>query len=268
MDFLNQAIKQITDLFQQMTPAARVTAGLLLVTIVLQLVLFVSHAVRSGADEYLFGGESFSQRDLANMETAFAKAGAIGSQIEGNKMKVPRGKKENFLKALRDNDAMPEPFINHQQKAVANDNPFNATASRTIAMKTAKERELARVVRSIKGIDEANVMYDETMTGSFPRRMERRASIAVKAQGNRNITEEEINTVRNMMGGGGGAFRFARSSDVTVVDPQCRTRLIQGDGIPEVPPIIFTPPRNACSKKVIATRLRRNYRWFPEWLWG
>ena len=47
-------------------------------------------------------------------------------------MKVPRGKKEVFLKALRDNDAMPEPFMqSHMSKAAANDNPFMASASRT-----------------------------------------------------------------------------------------------------------------------------------------
>ena len=74
MDFLNKAIQQIADLFNQMTPAARVTAGLLLVTIVCSLFyLFRTHT--SAADEFLFGGEAFSQRDLANMETAFAKAG-------------------------------------------------------------------------------------------------------------------------------------------------------------------------------------------------
>lgn len=226
MDFLNKAIQQITELFQQMTPAARITAGLLLVAIVCSL-FYLFRAQTTNADEYLFGGDAFSHRDLANMETAFAKAGVPGSQIEGNRMKVPRGKKELFLKALRDHDAMPENYISYAAKALEKDNPFSATASRNMAMKTAKERELARVVRSIKGIEDANVMYDETMSSSFPRRMERRASVAVKANGNRHLTDEEIKTVRNMVIGAVGSLRNA---DVTVVDLNAGRAFPGGDG--------------------------------------
>ena len=51
MDFLNKAYAQIADLFRTMTPGARITAGLLLVVVVVSLgYLFNSQITGSGAN--------------------------------------------------------------------------------------------------------------------------------------------------------------------------------------------------------------------------
>ena len=49
MDFLNKAFAQLSDLFRSMTPAARITAGLLLAVVVVSLVyLFRYQVIRAG----------------------------------------------------------------------------------------------------------------------------------------------------------------------------------------------------------------------------
>ena len=57
MDFLNRAFEQIKDVFASMTPGARITAGLLLVVIIVSLVFLFQGQVISG-DNYLLGGRA------------------------------------------------------------------------------------------------------------------------------------------------------------------------------------------------------------------
>ena len=43
MDFLNKAFAQLSDLFRSMTPGARLTAGLLLVVVIVSLGYLFTH---------------------------------------------------------------------------------------------------------------------------------------------------------------------------------------------------------------------------------
>ena len=63
MDFMNQASGQLKDLLQSMTPAARITAVLLLGVIVVSMGYLVQHHSAS-PDEYLFNGEFLPGRDV------------------------------------------------------------------------------------------------------------------------------------------------------------------------------------------------------------
>ena len=101
MDFLNRAIAQLTDLFKSMTPGARLTAGLLLVTIIVSMAFLVNH-VGSDQDAYLMSGEAFSSPQLHNMEAAFAKANLNDYRIEGNRVLVRSGKQSVYMGALAD----------------------------------------------------------------------------------------------------------------------------------------------------------------------
>ena len=61
MDFLNTAYQQITDLFRTMTPAARITTGLLLAVVVISLVFLFRYESET-ADAFLFGAEPLTTR--------------------------------------------------------------------------------------------------------------------------------------------------------------------------------------------------------------
>ena len=71
MDFLNKAISQVSDLFKSMTPGAQMTAGMLLLMIVISLVYLLAFQ-SSKADRYLFGSQEFSDEDMAAMQRAFS----------------------------------------------------------------------------------------------------------------------------------------------------------------------------------------------------
>ena len=57
-------------------------------------------------------------------------------------MKVPRGKKDLYLKALVDNDAMPSNFTSAPKHALSTGTPFDSNKTKDLAMKLAKEEQL------------------------------------------------------------------------------------------------------------------------------
>jgi flagellar M-ring protein FliF len=105
MDFLNQTVAQVNDLFRSMTPGARVTAGLLLLLVVISLGYLFTQQI-SGPDDYLMNGEPFSASELPAMEAAFSKAGLTNYKIDGARVRVPNGKQADYMGALADAKAL------------------------------------------------------------------------------------------------------------------------------------------------------------------
>jgi hypothetical protein len=92
MGFLNQSIAQIRDLFASMTPAARITATLLLGVIGVSLgYLFQDYT--GGAKEFLLNGEEVTTGEANRMQAAISQAGLSDFEREGNQILVPRGQK-------------------------------------------------------------------------------------------------------------------------------------------------------------------------------
>ena len=99
MDFLNKAYSQLTDLFKSMTPGSRITAGMLLIMIVVSLTYLFVFQVNT-ANEYLFGSREFSQGELDAMQSAFGAAGLNNFKVVGKRVCVPRGQLVEYLQAL------------------------------------------------------------------------------------------------------------------------------------------------------------------------
>src|SRR5690606_16719631 len=99
------------DLFRSMTPATRLTTGLLLAVIVVSLV-YLFRFQGTVADEDLLSGQSFSSAEISAMEAAFAKAGLSNYEVRGNRVRVPRGQKTVYVAALVDGNALPPDFNN------------------------------------------------------------------------------------------------------------------------------------------------------------
>ena len=98
MDFINKALAQLGELFRSMTPAARITAGMLLVVIVISVTYLFNHQFSSG-DAYLFGGEAVSASEIGPMQAAFGKANLNDAEFDGNRIRVPSGKQAAYMAA-------------------------------------------------------------------------------------------------------------------------------------------------------------------------
>lgn len=213
MNFLNQSYTQIVELFRSMTPAARITSGLLLVAVVVGLA-YLFQLQTSSSDSYLFGGREFSQNDLAAMEAAFAKAGLNKSEIVGNRMRVPRGLRDKYLASLADNDAMPKNFIDSQERAVKSDNPFSSGNQFKAKMQISKQQEISLIISKMNGIRAATVQFDEVDKG-FPRRKERSALVAVQPEGSQPLDDDRVRAIRTLVV---GAIAGLEPANVAVTD--------------------------------------------------
>jgi flagellar M-ring protein FliF len=214
MDFLNKAFAQLKDLFQSMTPGARLTAALLLVVIVISLGYLFTHQV-SGTDLYLFGGESFSAGDLQAMEAAFGKAGLKSYRLEGTKIAIPRGDQAVYTAALVDNNALPPQFGSYLTNAVQGDSPFLSSKQREGRIKVAKEKEISLIIRSLPGIEKAAVLYDEQSSPGFNSTKKQSASVYVKALGTQQLDQEQVRKIRLLVK---SAFAGMKAEEVTVAD--------------------------------------------------
>src|SRR5262245_37874372 len=123
MDFITQAYAQLVELIRSMSPGTRVATALLLVVVVLSVAYLFQYNV-AGGDEFLLGGRPFSASELTAIEAAFAKAGLGKSQVVGSTIRIPRGKKELYLAALADGNALPADFYKYLDDAVNKDSPW------------------------------------------------------------------------------------------------------------------------------------------------
>lgn len=214
MDFLNKAFAQLRDLFLSMTPGARITSALLLVAIVVSLgYLFLSQG--TGGGTYLMNGEPFPSELLPTMEAAFAKAGLSEYEIDGNRVRVPRGRQADYMGALADESALPPNFGSALDEALSNSNVFESSKDKQERLKIAKQKELSRILGSMDGIESAAVLYDIKEGTGFGKPRIATASVTVKAIGGRQLDEETVEKVRYTVA---SAVAELKPTDVTVSD--------------------------------------------------
>jgi flagellar M-ring protein FliF len=213
MDFVNKAYAQAVELFRSLSPGTRVVAGLLLVAIVVSLVYLFQFQVRSG-DEFLLGGRPFTGSEMTAIEAAFARAGLSQSVIEGNRIRIPRGQKAEYLAALADNDALPADFNNYLDQATAADSPFASSRSLEIRRWNAKQKELALIISRMRGIESATVQFDEEIKSGLTRQKHKTAMVAVQTTGG-ELEEAQLKAIRNVIA---SAYAGLDRNDITITD--------------------------------------------------
>jgi len=213
MDSAKKAYAQLAQAVQSMTPGARV-ASLLLVGLV---VLCLGYLARrpSTADTFLLGGEPFGTSQLTAMEAAFAKAGLKTYEIQSNRVQVPRAEQSAYMAALADAGALPPDFGKYLEKAINSPSPFMSKAEREAMIKVALQNELRLIIRSMKGIENASVLYDVEARQPFGQERVATASVSVKPVGSQPLDEERIPLLRHMVA---SSIAGLRPENVTVTD--------------------------------------------------
>src|SRR3972149_5924804 len=179
MDFVNQAIAQVSDLFRSMTPGARITAGLLLAVVVISFgYLFQNRS--AGPDEFLFGGTFLPDGQLNQVEAAIAQAGLSGHRREGNRILVPMGQKAAYLAAVADAGALPPNFHTYLESALDKAGPWESSQATRERLKIAKQQMLGEIIRAMEWVEDAIVLYDEQQQRGITRTREATASVNVK----------------------------------------------------------------------------------------
>ncbi len=214
MDFLNKAFAQLSDLFRSMTPGARITAGLLLVVIVVS-VAYLFNQRFSGPDAFLLEGQSFTSAELAAMEGAFGKKGLSDYAFQGNRVRIPRGQQANYLSALAEAGALPSNFSTYMMDAATKTGPFTNSQQQKDIMKGAKMNLLSAMIRGMDGVEDALVVFDtERKKGLKPETIST-ALVTVKLKGGRTLDEDRVPNFQRAVA---AAIPGLSPQDVTVTD--------------------------------------------------
>ncbi|MEX2167727.1 MAG: flagellar M-ring protein FliF C-terminal domain-containing protein [Pirellulales bacterium] len=155
MNSLNKLFAQVRELFLSMTPAARITAGLLLAVVVVSLAFLFQQGM-AGPDEYLFGGEPFSAGQIAQVEAALATVGN-DFRIEGNRIRVPRSKKDVYIAAVADAGALPRNIDSIMSDALDGGSFLESREAKRSRMQAASESRLSYIISLMPWVDQAFV---------------------------------------------------------------------------------------------------------------
>ncbi|GMQ80526.1 MAG: flagellar M-ring protein FliF C-terminal domain-containing protein [Planctomycetia bacterium] len=217
MDFLNKAYAQLRDLFLSMTPAARITAALLLAVIVTSLG-YLFHDQVSGPDGYLMGGTPFSPKQLHTMLAAFASANLDDVEVTpSGQIRIPSGGQSRYMGALADAGALPPQFGTYMDQALHSGNLLEGPSARKERLKVAKQKELARMIGEMEGIanDSVSVFFDTQAPKGFRREFVATATVSVGTNSGEPLAPARVPSLRKAVA---GAILGLVAQNVTVVD--------------------------------------------------
>ena len=203
MDFLNQSFAQLKDLFEGMTPGSRITAGLLLVVVVVSLAYLFTHAV-PGGDAYLFEGRSFANSELDAMGAALGAAG-FDYETDGTRIRVPRGKKYEYMGALAKAGALPKDFGDILKSTLENESFFASGKLTEERIKAAMQQEYSRIIAKLGGVSRASVVYASHIKPGFLQEEVVTATVNVDMLGSKAVDQKLADAIcSTIMGGVGG----------------------------------------------------------------
>lgn len=200
MDFLNQAAGQLRELMLSMTPAARVTALLLLGVIGVSLGYLVQHE-SSGPDSYLFNGEFLPGSVVDRAYAEIAKKGLEGAVREGNRIKVPSGRQAEFLAAVAEGGALPPNFHKIIEDSLEL-SPFASSDVRRAKYKAGREQQLSMLVSEFDSIEQANVMFDISEGRGFGKKERATATVSVRPQAGETLDMRQVKMIQKAVAGG------------------------------------------------------------------
>ena len=214
MDFLARSYTQVLDLFRSMSPAARITTGLLLLVIAISFGYLLTFSFQ-GSGSYLFGGQEFSERNLQQMEAAFAKAGLKRWKRVGNRLQIPRGQEHAYVAALADNSALPKDFNSIFDEASLGGGTFESPKARELRVRMLRQKYLSLVLSNLPNIEQATVQFDERRLSGLLRGSELTAMAAVRGKSNKRLSEQLVETIRYTVS---SAVAGLSPENVTVTD--------------------------------------------------
>ena len=198
MDAHLQFLSQLVQRFTVLPLAARVTAGGLLLLVLLGIGL-LGRGSSPVAEDFLLGGEAIPPGQLPAVESAFAKAGLNDYALLDGRIRVPRDDKHRYVAALADAKVLPPSISEILDDAVRTGSPLETSQQKLERIKNARQRVLSQIVGSLRGIEHAMVLYDAEKKPGLAGGQKLTASVSVQPADEGAITIEQVRTIRNLV---------------------------------------------------------------------
>lgn len=212
MNFLNQTAAQVRELFESMTPGARITAGLLLAIVVVSMgYLFQQSTARP--DEYLFGAEPLSGSQINAMTAAMSQAGLNDFEIEGARIRVPRGERYAYIAAVANAGAMPVSAKDFMSAALDSGSFTDTRETRLQRIKLGVEKEMSHTIGLYPWVQQASVIYDVKPGRGLRAIDQASATVSILPKIGESLDSKKARDIKSFVA---GAFTSMKPEDVTV----------------------------------------------------
>ncbi len=200
MEWFSKLSEQVVERYRALAGPTRIACLALAAAVLAGLALLAAGHV-SGPYRPLLEGRSFSFRELAQMSAAFQAAGLTEARLTDGQILVPEAQLDAYLVALDKADALPADFDDSLEEAAAGTSLFASRQQTELGYRVAEQKKLARILAGMNGIETASVQYAEVKKPGFPPTTDVRAVVAVRASGNRELTYQEIEAIRDTVAG-------------------------------------------------------------------
>ena len=199
MDLFNRAYTPLNSLFRSMTPGSRLTAGLLLLVVVISVGYLFAHPMPATTVD-LMRGKPIPAGHLEQMLAAFKKSNLTTYELHGDTIFIPRGEEAAYSFALVDAKALPPGFGAARDEAINSGNIFEVGSLRErnrINNSWQKDAEVA--IEAIPGIEKAWVHYDEELKSGLSREKQATALVCVKPAGSSRLEQGQVKKVHDIV---------------------------------------------------------------------
>jgi flagellar biosynthesis/type III secretory pathway M-ring protein FliF/YscJ len=213
MDGLSKVYSQLLDQWRAMKPKARFAAIVVIAVAVLGAAVLGRYEL---AEEmtYLLGGQAFSSDEITTIQGALGKAQLNDFSVEGNRIRIPQNKQAAYLAALADGNALPQTTTDIFSEATEKTTWFTSRYEQLEHAKTAKKKVLSQILRSMNGVQSADVDFDREEPRGLRQERSATAFVAVKLCGGEPLDEDRAACFQRMA----AAMLMMAPQDVTVAD--------------------------------------------------
>ncbi|MBD3673278.1 MAG: hypothetical protein HUJ26_07095 [Planctomycetaceae bacterium] len=142
-------------------------------------------------------GKQFSLEDLTRIETSLREQQLTSFKRDGQQILVPEAEQTAYDAALLKENQLPRDWASEWETKYEQTNPFTSSRKLQMLKEIALAKELKRIIQGLDGIAEANVVWAETETKTWPARGRKvTASVNIRPEPGQKLADQTIRAIQ------------------------------------------------------------------------
>jgi flagellar biosynthesis/type III secretory pathway M-ring protein FliF/YscJ len=142
-------------------------------------------------------GKQFSLDELGNIENSLREQQLTSFKREGQQILVPEEEQTTYDAALLKENQLPQDWASEWEAKYEQTNPFTSSRKLQMLKEISLAKELKRIIQGLDGIAEANVVWAETETSTWPARGQKvTASVNIRPQLGHTLSDQTIRAIQ------------------------------------------------------------------------
>jgi len=165
--------------------------------VLLAVILLVGHHASDVKYVSLALGKQFSLDELTNIENSFRDQQLTSFKREGQQILVPEEEQTTYDAALLKENQLPKDWASEWEAKYEQTNPFTSSRKLQMLKEISLAKELKRIIQGLDDIAEANVVWAETETSTWPARGQKvTASVNIRPQPGHTLSDQTIRAIQ------------------------------------------------------------------------